>query len=135
MKKLRHNLSIGLAQKFVQLFCNTLWKNLNFLAKPIPLPNLQLELELRQPTLLKTTQNWMSNPSVPTPPPQKAESIHKCGPFFFFFFRPFCTAHGILVPQPGIEPAPPAVEVQSLNHWTTSEVSGPYFLNFGVFWT
>ena len=32
---------------------------------------------------------------------------------------------GILVPQPGIEPTPPAVEAQSLNHWTTSEVPGP----------
>ena len=28
----------------------------------------------------------------------------------------------ILVPQPGIEPVPPAVEVWSLNHWTTKEV-------------
>ena len=27
-----------------------------------------------------------------------------------------------LSPQPGIEPAPPALEVQSLNHWTTREV-------------
>ena len=32
-------------------------------------------------------------------------------------------ACGILVPQPGIrfEPMPPAEEVQSRNHWTTSE--------------
>ena len=29
---------------------------------------------------------------------------------------------GILVPQPGIKPMPPAVEVWSLNHWTTREV-------------
>ena len=34
---------------------------------------------------------------------------------FFFFFE-------ILVLQPGIEPMPPAVEAQSLNHWTSSEV-------------
>ena len=27
-------------------------------------------------------------------------------------------AFGILVPQPGIEPEPPAVEMQSPNHWT-----------------
>ena len=32
-------------------------------------------------------------------------------------------ACGILVPPPGIEPTPPAVEVQSLNYWTTVEVS------------
>ena len=30
----------------------------------------------------------------------------------------------ILVPWPGIEPVPPAVEVQSFNHWTTNEVPG-----------
>ena len=27
-----------------------------------------------------------------------------------------------LVPQPGIEPRPPALEVQSLSHWGTREV-------------
>ena len=31
------------------------------------------------------------------------------------------TAWGILVPQPGIEPVPPAVEAQSLNHWIARE--------------
>ena len=42
--------------------------------------------------------------------------------FFFFFFLPQAVALRILAPQPGIEPMPPAVEVQSLNHWTTREV-------------
>ena len=28
----------------------------------------------------------------------------------------------ILVPQPGIEPLPPAVEAQSPNHWTAREL-------------
>ena len=32
-------------------------------------------------------------------------------------------ACGILVPQPGIKPAPPALEVQSLNQWAAREVS------------
>ena len=32
-----------------------------------------------------------------------------------------CAAHGILVPQPGVEPTPPAVEAQCPNHWTTRE--------------
>ena len=32
-------------------------------------------------------------------------------------------ACGILVPRTGIDPAPLALEVQSLNHWTTREVS------------
>ena len=39
---------------------------------------------------------------------------------FFFFF--FCVACGILVPQPGTKPAPPALEAQSFKHWTTREV-------------
>ena len=37
-------------------------------------------------------------------------------------FCPHGTAWEILVPQPGVEPAPPALEAQSLNHWTTREV-------------
>ena len=50
------------------------------------------------------------------------------GDFFFFFKFYFIylffgyTACGILVPQPGIEAMPPALEVWSLNHWTTREV-------------
>ena len=31
-------------------------------------------------------------------------------------------AYGILVPQPGIEPVPPALEAWILNHWTAREV-------------
>ena len=31
-------------------------------------------------------------------------------------------ARGIAVPQPGIEPMPPALEARSLNHGTTREV-------------
>ena len=31
-------------------------------------------------------------------------------------------ACGILVPQPGIEPVPPAVESWSPNHWTAREL-------------
>ena len=30
---------------------------------------------------------------------------------------------GILVPRPGMEPVPRAVEAQSLNHWKAREVS------------
>ena len=53
-------------------------------------------------------------------------SIFSCaylpGIYLFFFF--FCTTWhaGILVPPPGIQPMPPAVEVQSLNYWTAREV-------------
>ena len=34
----------------------------------------------------------------------------------------WCVGYRILVLQPGIEPAPHAVEAQSLNHWTAREV-------------
>ena len=42
--------------------------------------------------------------------------------FILFYFWPYHAACGILVPRPGTEPAPPALEAQSLNHWTTREV-------------
>ena len=42
--------------------------------------------------------------------------------FSFSFFWLCHAACGILVPLPGIEPAPPAVEAWSLNHWTAREV-------------
>ena len=42
--------------------------------------------------------------------------------FFFFFFGPRHVPCGILVPQPGIEPGPSAVKVQSPNHWAAREV-------------
>ena len=48
------------------------------------------------------------------------------GKFLFFIFA---ALHGMwdLVPSPGIEPMSPAVEVQSLNHWTAREVPGKFF--------
>ena len=44
-----------------------------------------------------------------------------CWGLFFCFSWPLCTDCGILVPRPGIEPASPAVKVQSCNHWTARE--------------
>ena len=38
---------------------------------------------------------------------------------FVFWLR--CTACGLLVPRPGIEPGPLAVRAQSPNHWTARE--------------
>ena len=51
-------------------------------------------------------------------------SVKTLFPFFSFWliFSPHQMACRILVPQPGIKPAPPALEVQSLNHWTAREV-------------
>ena len=39
-----------------------------------------------------------------------------------FFFLPSHAECRILVPRPGIKPAPFTVEAGSLNHWTTREV-------------
>ena len=48
--------------------------------------------------------------------PHMAQQI--CPTFFFFG----CTiGYRILVPWPGIEPMPPALEAENLNHWTTRE--------------
>ena len=40
-----------------------------------------------------------------------------------FYGGPCHAAHGVSVPQPGIEPVLPALEVWSLSHWNTREVS------------
>ena len=42
--------------------------------------------------------------------------------FSFVWFWLYYVACGILVPKPGMEPAPFAAKTQSLNHWTTREV-------------
>ena len=42
--------------------------------------------------------------------------------FFFFFFWLHCAACGILVPRPGMEAGPAAVEARSPNRWTAREV-------------
>ena len=47
----------------------------------------------------------------------------------FIYFWPHLAACRILVPQPGIEPMPPAVEAQSPNHWTAHGIP----LNFSHF--
>ena len=39
-----------------------------------------------------------------------------------FSFWLHCEACGAFVPQPGMEPVPPALAVWSLNHWATREV-------------
>ena len=51
--------------------------------------------------------------------------------FIIYFFG--CTASGILVPQPEIELASPAVEVQSLNYWTAREAPKFFFTNEGSY--
>ena len=41
--------------------------------------------------------------------------------FLIFISWPHHSVCGILVPRPGTEPTPLAVEAQSLNHWATRE--------------
>ena len=41
----------------------------------------------------------------------------------FLCLWPHHAAYEILVPQPGIKPMPPAVEIHSLNPWTTGKLS------------
>ena len=45
-----------------------------------------------------------------------------------FFFWPHLVACGILVPPPGIEPAPSAVKAWSPNHWTAREFNSIFNL-------
>ena len=51
---------------------------------------------------------------------------------YFWVFLPCGTRD--LSSQPGIKPTPPAVEEQSLNHWTTREVQGKVFWLFIEGW-
>ena len=46
---------------------------------------------------------------------------------FFFFGLPVC---GILIPPPGVEPVPLALEGQSPNHWTTRKFPTSEFLKW-----
>ena len=82
---------------------------------------------------LLTVRYVLGTPSLPRPPP-----IHPPAPLYFIiylfiYFWPRCLACGILVPQPGIQPVPPAVEAWSLNHWTAREVPSPPLLNVKCF--
>ena len=59
---------------------------------------------------------------------------------FIYLFKLHCTACETLDPQAGIEPVPSALEVQSLNHWTTRDISRKWntlvliLLLFFYFW-
>ena len=48
---------------------------------------------------------------------------------FYLFFWPQHAGILSVVPRPGIEPVPPAVEARSLNHWTAREVPERILLN------
>ena len=50
--------------------------------------------------------------------------------FIYLFTWPHHEECRILVPWPGIEPLPPVLEAQSLNHWTTKEVPRTSILDY-----
>ena len=54
--------------------------------------------------------------------PAYTSPLALCRDLYFIFFWPYHVAHGILVPWPGIQPTPPALRAQNLNHWTSREV-------------
>ena len=49
--------------------------------------------------------------------------------FYFIIFWPCHAACKTLVPQPRVEPGPPLVEAQSLNHWPSREFPIQMFLS------
>ena len=75
----------------------------------------------------------MLAPSSPPTPPLGISFLLSQPPFLFsvylFIFLTYQVACRFLVPQQRIEPMPPLVEVQSLNHWTTREGPHPPFVN------
>ena len=63
---------------------------------------------------------YIENTSSNAPPTH--HSVYLSVVFFFFFFGPHPMACRILVPQPGIETMPPAVEASSPTYWITRDI-------------
>ena len=64
--------------------------------------------------------NWYSPPLATVTTDHKFSGLRQQK--FLILFWSCHVACGILVPQPGMKFMPPAVEAQSLNHWTVTEV-------------
>ena len=90
------------------------------------------DVESKKAPLFKVSSPLLNTALRPVPDstntPRIIWSHDPAGAFIFFFIFKFYlfiygrAACGIFVPQPGIEPLTPAVEAQSLNHWTAREV-------------
>ena len=63
---------------------------------------------------------WYGSPKKLSDIP--AMAIYKINQSLDLFCWPYLAACRILVPQPGMEPLPPTLGEQTLNHWTTREV-------------
>ena len=66
---------------------------------------------------LQTRQPWTQTLKHLRTPRNQNKNVLKTIPRYFFFFFFSLLACGMLVPQPGVEPAPSVVEAQSLNPW------------------
>ena len=76
--------------------------------------------------MVKASSHYVQRPFIPI-------SISSFLTFpIFFFFRLYHLACRILVPGPGIEPVPPAVETWSLKHWTTRAFPILVFFFFSI---
>ena len=82
------------------------------------------------PQFLEAIFRWAATwpPALPKPTREWENLVRWVLQSFLFFFWPHHAARGILVPWPRIGPVSPAVEAQSLNHWTAREVPGYYSL-------
>lgn len=43
--------------------------------------------------------------------------------FFKYFILWPCSMWNLSFPNPGLDPAPPTLDMQSINHWTAREIS------------
>ena len=88
------------------------------------------EIIFKRVKVMKVKERWRNCSRL-----KETNSVYQlhttCNSAFFFFFLswPHRTSCGLLVPPPGIEPTPPALEAQSLNHWTTREAPQHVILN------
>ena len=94
----------------------------------------QLPSEARAPHSTSSSTQMAprtSTASMPSLRRSQVKARERKAKFYFilaFIFWPCPTACGILVPRPGIESTPPAVETRIHNHWTSREVPKCHFL-------
>ena len=107
-------------------------------------PN-QVSLTLNSPIFNPNKEKWewgssgdMAGMWRLLPPPQSPYLPHPPNMhgfyyyYYYYYFWPCHIAWGILVPWPGVEPTPSAVEAWSLNHWNSKEVPHAWFLLLAV---
>ena len=98
-----------------------------FISNPVTLSGLRSHTQVAVATgdhpQVPCLPRALKSPMLPTP---KSFAHNLIFPRLFWLHL---EAHGILAPQLGIKPTPPAVEAQILNYWTTREVPQSVFLS------